>query len=302
MTVHLHGAQPVPVNGATPAQWTKAGRTDGTAELRLRALAQPAAVPRVSKDQREVVQMALGPLRQWATAPIIGVEGGAGRTMVTRLLGRAFMTLRGGRLAAVDAVPLWGGLTAAVATPNGGGWTVHDVAAMEWPPQMPVEQLLETGFTGDGPMPTVMSQSLAEGGWANPELVDLAVRRVSAFVDLTLVDTVADPLSSTVRKFIISERTTPVWVCTATRNGLWGVGEAISFFERVGAENLVTRSVIAVVGHRRRWSAEAAAAEVQLTGRGLEIIRVPFSRDPLHSRRCAQAGVRLLAAVVTRSG
>jgi MinD-like ATPase involved in chromosome partitioning or flagellar assembly len=301
MTIHLHGAQPVPVTGAAPARWSPAG-VDDTGEIPLRAIAEPTAVPRVPDDRREVVKMALRPLRQWATVPIVGVEGGAGRTTVTRLLGRAFMTVRKAKLAAVDAVPLWGGLTAAVARPAGTGMTVQDVAAMEWPPQMPVEQLLTDGFAGDGPVRTVTSRSFAQAGWANSDELDLCVRRVSALVDLTLVDTVADPLSSPARTFITNDRTTPVWVCTATRDGLWGVGEAIAFLERRGAANLAARSVVAMVGHHRRWPREAAAAEAQLTGHGLEIIRVPFSTDPLHNRRCWQAGVRLLAAVVARSG
>jgi hypothetical protein len=302
MTNQLQGARPVPVSGTSPAQWTDTCLTDDTGELRLRAVAEPVALPRVPDDYREAVQIALRPLRQWATAPVVGVEGGAGRTTVTRLLGRAFTTVRGGKVAAVDAVPLWGGLTAAVAGAAGGKMTVQDVAAMEWPPQVDVDQLLEARFAPDGPMPAVSSSSPVRAGWANPETVDLAVRRVSALVDLTLVDTVADPLRSPVRGVIIEERTTPVWVCTATRDGLWGVAEAITFFEKLGAENLVARSVIAVVGHRRRWPATAAAAEVQLTGRGLEIFRVPFSRDPLHDRRCGQAGACLLAAIVARSG
>jgi hypothetical protein len=298
MTIHLHGARPVPVSSSAPTRWAD-NALDDTGELPLRALAEPLAVPRVPADYREVVQMALGPLRQWATVPVVGIEGGAGRTTVTYLIGQAFMAVRKARVAAVDAVPLWGGLTSGAE--GSDGLTVHDVAAMTWPPPAPVEQLLDEGLAPNWQLPTVISSAPRELGRVDPESVDLAVRRVSALVELTLVDTVADVLSSPTRQLIMSDRTAPVWVCTATRDGLWGVNEAITYFEKLDAENLVARSVIAVVGHQRRWPRAAAAAETQLTGRGLEIIRIPFSTVPLHNRRGSRAAVRLLAAVVARS-
>jgi MinD-like ATPase involved in chromosome partitioning or flagellar assembly len=244
--------------------------------------------------------MALGPLRQWATVPVVGIEGGAGRTTVTYLIGQAFMTVRKARVAAVDAVPLWGGLTSGAE--GSDGLTVRDVAAMTWPPPAPVEQLLEEGLAPSGQLPIVISSAPRGLGRVDPDTVDLAVRRVSALVALTLIDTVADVLSSPTRQLIMSARTTPVRVCTATRDGLWGVNEAITYLEKLGADNVVARSVIAVVGHQRRWPRAAAAAETQLTGRGPEIIRLPFSTVPLHNRRGSRAAVRLLAAVVARSG
>jgi hypothetical protein len=180
--------------------------------------------------------------------------------------------------------------------------TVQDVAAMEWPPQLPVEQLLNDRLAGDGPVPTVTSRSASKDGWANSDELDLCVRRVSALVDLTLVDTLADPLSIPIRELVEMQRTTPVWVCTATRDGLWRVSEAITVLQKLGAQDLIARSVVAVVGHVRRWPRDAAAAETQLSGRGLEVIRFRCSSDPLRSRRCARSAVRLVAAVVARSG
>lgn len=299
MTRSLYGARPVPVNGIAPVHWA-APTMDASEYPQLSASVPRATIPRVPHDHSEVVRMALRPLRQWATAPIVGVEGGAGRTTVTRLLGRAFAAVRKGKVVAIDAVPLWGGLTAAIA--NTSSWTVEDIAAMTWPPTVPVDHLLESSFSADGPIPTVTTYAPERVSWVDDEARLVAVGRVSALVDLTLVDTVADPLSRSSLSLIMTARTTPVWVCSATRGGLWGVGEAISFFERLGAENLVQRSVIAAVGRSRGWPAEAAAAEAQLTGRGLEILRVPCSKDPLHDRKCLHAGVRILAATVARCG
>ena len=294
-----HGARPVPVTAAAP-RWTTIAAPDENTRWSP-PVATAGATPRVPDDRAQAVQLALGPLRQWATTPVVGVQGGAGRTTVTRLLGRAFTTVRKAKIAAVDAAPLWGGLTAALAGDLTAGWTVRDLAASPWPPRMPAEQLLQTAFTADGPVPTVCGAP-ARAGWPNPKVIDEAVRRASALVDLTLVDTVADPASAPVRDWIWQPRITPVWVCPATRAGLWGVGEAISFFEQLGAPQLTARSVVAVVAHRRHWPAEAAAAETQLTGRGLEIIRIPHSAKPLDDRRCEHAAIRLLAAVVARSG
>lgn len=306
MTLQLHGARPVPVDATAPTRWTAAAPSahpsDRYAEPPLRAMHQPTTIPRVPDDHAEVVQMALGPLRQWATTPVVGLEGGAGRTTVTRLLGRAFATIRKSKLAAVDAVPLWGGLTAAVTNPEAGAaWTVHDLAATTWPPPVPVDQLLAAGFAADGPVPTLPSSPPGKHGWPSPAVIDEAIRRASAIVELTLIDTVADPASAPVREMIGQPRITPVWVCTATQAGLWCVGEAISFLEHLGADHLAARSVIAAVAHHRHWPATAAAAEVQLTGRGLEIIRIPYSHNPLDDHRCARAANRLLAAVVARS-
>lgn len=295
-----HGARPVPVTAAAPPHWTTLAPPDGNAGWSP-SPAPLGAAPRVPDDRAQAVQLARGPLRQWATTPVVGVQGGAGRTTVTRLLGRAFASVRKAKIAAVDAAPLWGGLTAALAGDPAARWTVRDLAAAPWPPRQPVDQLLQTAFSADGPVPTVCGAP-ARAGWPNSKLIDEAVRRASALVDLTLVDTVADPASAPVRDWIWQPRITPVWVCPATRAGLWGVGEAIGFFEQLGAQQLTARSVVAVVGQRRHWPAEAAAAEVQLTGRDLEIIRIPYSANPLHDRRCAHAAIRLLAAVVARSG
>lgn len=296
----VYGARPVPVASSAPAGWAPLARPQD-ALGRLRAAAAPVAVPRLTDDDAHTLQLALGPLRSYATAPVVGVEGGAGRTTVARLLGRAFASIRKAPVAAVDAVPLWGGLSAALAG-AGGGWSVNDVAAMRWSPPLPNFEILQTALAPDGPVPTVTSPPASRATWSSAAASLEAIRRVSTMVDLTVVDTVADPLSDPVRQLIWTTRTTPVWVCTATREGLWGVGEAISYYEKLGAQDVAARSLVAVVGHRRRWPAEAAAAEVQLTGRGLEVVRVPRSASPLTDRSCARAGLRLLAAVATRSG
>ena len=44
--------------------------------------------------------------------PVVGWEGGAGRTTITRLLAAAFAEVRGNDPVIVDAVPMWGALTA----------------------------------------------------------------------------------------------------------------------------------------------------------------------------------------------
>lgn len=296
----LYGARPVPVASSGPAGWAPLTRPDDVFE-QLRAAPAPVAVPRLTDDDADTLQLALGPLRSYATAPVVGVEGGAGRTTVARLLGRACASVRKAPVAAVDAVPLWGGLSAALAG-AGGGWSVNDVATMRWSPPLPNFEVLQTALATDGPVPTVTSSPASRATWSSAAASLEAIRRVSTMVDLTVVDTVADPLNDPVRQLIWSPHTAPVWVCTATRGGLWGVSEAIAYYEHLGALDLGGRSVIAVVGHRRRWPTEAAAAEVQLTGRGLEVVRVPCSASPLTDRKCARARLRLLAAVVARSG
>jgi hypothetical protein len=70
----------------------------------------------------------------------------------------------------------------------------------------------------------------------------------------------------------------------------------VSYFERHGVKNLAPRS--------RRVApatlASPAATEVQLTGAGLEFIRIPYATNPLDSVRCARAPARLLAAIAKR--
>jgi hypothetical protein len=54
-------------------------------------------------------------------------------------------------------------------------------------------------------------------------------------------------------------------------------------------------AVVAVVSRRRRWPAAPAATEVQLTGAGLEFIRIPVRDEPagqreVRPRPCAATG------------
>ena len=300
MSSNRHGAQPVPVGSSAASRWIPRVPTELPSEQLgpWSVVDAPRRVPEAPDGARAMAQ---GTLTTQTVVPVVGVEGGAGRTTVTRLVGRAAVEVRGATAtAAVDAVPLWGGLTAAVVGHGGSCLTVDDIADMTWPPDDPVEEILAGGFALDGALPTLMGGPSPWAGSATALGVATAVRRLAGMVEVVLVDTVADPLSSPVGELVTDCHTTPIWVCTATRAGIWGAAEAINYLEKCMAGTIV-RSVIAVVGHRRWWPAEAKAAEMQLVGSGYEVIRVPFASDPLRSQRCAEAAVRLLAGIVTRS-
>jgi hypothetical protein len=302
LAANLHGAQPVPVSGIASAHWiSREPATDLSQQLC--AVPESSSRSHIPEDRREARTIASRPLSAPSIVPVVGVEGGAGRTTVTRLLGRAAVEARGlAAVAAVDAVPLWGGLTAAVAEAEADSarLTIDDVLTMAWPPREPVEEVLAEGFAHDGTLPTLTSGSSPWAGRATALDVGSAVRRLADVVELSLVDTVADPLTTPVGELVMDDATTPIWVCRATRAGLWGVAEAIAYIGKC-VDGIVARSVIAVVGHGRRWPAEAKAAETQLLGSGYEIIRMPFALDPMRSQRCANAAMRLLASVVTRA-
>jgi MinD-like ATPase involved in chromosome partitioning or flagellar assembly len=242
------------------------------------------------------MELARQPVRRGTTVPVVGWEGGAGRTTVTRLLSTAFAHLRGEHAVVVDAVPMWGGLTAGADQP--GDYCPSDVATMSWPIEQPVMAKLMTTIDG---MPLLAGPSPIRGVLADPAATLEAVRRIASLARLTFVDTVADAAGAPASRLIRDPNSTVVWVSSATRSGLWGTAEALTYYRAVGAEHIARRSVVAVVGGGRRWPAEAAAAEAQLAGLGVETVRVPHRHKPLTDGRCRASAERLLAAVVARS-
>src|SRR5207249_4316249 len=139
------------------------------------------------------------------------------------------------------------------------------------------------------------------GVLSEPQAILAAIGRISSLARLSFVDTVADVAGSPAGDLIRDPTSTVVWVCSATRGGLWGIAEALTYYRAVGAEHIARRSAVAVVGGRRRWPADAAAAEAQIAGLGVETVRFGHCDRPLTDSGCRDAADRLLAAVVARS-
>jgi hypothetical protein len=150
-------------------------------------------------------------------------------------------------------------------------------------------------------LPTLTGPSPARGVLSEPRTMLTAIDRVAKLARLTFVDTVADVAGSPTRDLIRSPNATVVWVASATRTGVWGIAEALTYYRAIGAEDIARRSVVAIIGGRRHWPADAAAAEAQLAGLGVETVRVPHSAKPLTDSKGRPSIERLLAAVVLRS-
>jgi hypothetical protein len=285
-----HGARPVPI-GTEPAAFDQIERAD---DARLRPL-QPDGPPPIPLEDDAIHRVARGPIRPRAGVVIAGREGGAGRTTVTRLLGIAFLDERRERPLAVDAVSLWGGLSAAVDAR--GRLTVPDLARMRWPE---MTRKLGPELSAAGRLPVLTGDPPARGCASQPGELRTAVRRARGFVPLTLVDTVADPAAQPARDLIRERDSVVIWVCSASREAVWGVGEAVSYFESLGPDRIVQRSIAVIRGTSWRWPPDAAAAEAQLSGRGVEVVRLPRSSHPLTDPRCGKAALRVLAAIVAR--
>jgi MinD-like ATPase involved in chromosome partitioning or flagellar assembly len=289
-----HGARPVPVaNSAAPFTVVSPGQPGD----RLQPAEAHEPIRPIPDDQRAVLQIARGPLRRGAIVPVVGWEGGAGRTTVTRALAAAFRRVRGEDPVVIDAVPMWGALTAAADQP--GEYSAADLATMAWPiPPAVMPRLLTTV---DG-LPTLVGPAPGRGVLSEPRTLLTAVDRMAKLARLTFIDTVADIAGSPNRDLIRNPSAAVVWVASPTRAGLWGVAEALTYYRAIGAEHVARRSVVAIVGGKRHWPADAAAAEAQLTGLGVETVRVPHSAKPLTDSRCRPSFERMLAAVVLRSG
>jgi hypothetical protein len=285
-----HGARPVPI-GAAPAPFDQIERRD---DAGLRPL-QPDGPPPIPTDDDAIHRAARGAIRPRAGVVVAGREGGAGRTTLTRLLGVACLDERRQRPVAVDAVSLWGGLSAAVDAR--GGLSVPRLASMRWPDP---SRKLSLELSAAGRLPVLPGDPPARGSASQPGELRTAVRRARGFCPLTLVDTVADPAAPPARDLISDGDLVVVWVCSASREAVWGVGEAVSYFESLGSDRILPRSIVVVRGTSWRWPPDAAAAEAQLSGRGLEVVRMPRSSHPLTDPRCAKAALRLLAGTVLR--
>jgi len=288
-----HGARPVPVPSAA-APFTVVRADD--AEDGLRPAVPRDEVPPLDDNRRALLELARQPVRRGATVPVVGWEGGAGRTTITRLLAGAFAHLRGEDPVIVDAVPMWGALSAGADRP--AEYCPSDVAAMSWPIAPSVLPKLMTTIDG---VPLLAGPSPARGVPADPPATLTAIRRIASLARLTFVDTVADAGGAPAADLIRDPASTVVWVSSATRAGLWGIAEALTYYRAVGASDIARRSVVAVVGGGRRWPADAAAAEAQLAGLSVETVRIPHSSRPLKDGRCRAGAERLLAAVVARS-
>ena len=289
-----HGARPVPLPNALP---TFAAVTAVDGQDNLHPIELPAPIPALPDDHGAIHGLARLPIRPAAVVPVVGCEGGAGRTTVTRLLAEMFREIRGEHAFVVDAVPMWGGMTASA--DQRGEYSAADVAAMPWPVSR--EELVRSLASARG-VPILPSPAPTRGLVCDPVDLLAAVERLASIAPMTFVDTVADVASSPSRDLVSDPSSTVVWVASATRSGVWGIAEALVYFRALGAEQIARRSIAAVVGGRRRWPADAAAAEAQLAGLGVATVRIPHSRTPLADARCRNAAERLLAAVVTRSG
>lgn len=289
-----YGARPVPLTTAA-STFAAVERGNGHAPLQPVELRTPIA--RLPDDHAAVLEIARGPLREAAIVPVVGCEGGAGRTTVTRLIAGAFRDARGDVPVIVDAVPMWGGMTACADRP--GDYCPADVASMPWPIPAPD---LPRMLTAVGGIPTLPGPSPIRGIVCDPATILTAVDRIAMVATLTLVDTVADVSGSPARDLIWSRASALVWVASATRPGIWGIAEVLTYFRTLGADQIARRSVVAVIGPHRRWPADAAAAEAQLAGLGVETVRLPRSPKPLSDGGCRKGAMRLLAAVVARSG
>jgi MinD-like ATPase involved in chromosome partitioning or flagellar assembly len=262
----------------------------------LSALGPREPIGPLPDDHHLVLDIARRQLRRGALVPVVGWEGGIGRTTITRALAGAFRRVRGEDPVTVDAVPMWGALSGAADQP--GEYCAADLATMSWPiPPTVMPRLLTTV---DG-LPTLAGPSPSRGVLSEPRTMLTAIDRMAKLARLTFIDTVADIAGSPTRDLIRNPNSAVVWVASATRTGLWGVAEALTYYHAIGAENVARRSVVAIVGSRRHWPADAAAAEAQLTGLGIETVRVPHSSKPLTDSKCRPSVERLLAAVVLRS-
>lgn len=288
-----HGARPVPVaNAASPFTVVSPG-SPGDALHPVEA-SQP-LVP-LPDDAQALLELIRQPLRRGVIVPVVGWQGGLGRTTITRALAQEFRRLRAEDPVAVDAVPMWGALTAAA--DRAGEYSVADLAAMPWPPPREVMSRLLTTVGG---VPTLTGPPPGRGVVSEPRALLAAVDRMAKLARLTFVDTVADIAGSPTRDLIANPNAVVVWVASATRAGLWGVAEALTYYQAIGVPHVAPRSVVAIIGGRRHWPADAAAAEAQLTGLGVETVRVAHSAKPLFDSKLRPALDRVLAAVVLRS-
>ena len=289
-----HGARPVPLANALP---TFAAVTAVDGPDSLHPIELPAPIPTLPDEHGAIHGLARLPIRPAAVVPVVGCEGGAGRTTVTRQLAEMFRELRGEHAFVVDAVPMWGGMTACA--DQRGECSAADVATMPWPVSR--DELVRSLASARG-VPILPSPAPTRGVVCDPVRLLAAVQRLASIAPMTFVDTVADVGASPTRDLVSDPSSTVIWVASATRSGVWGIAEALVYFQALGAEQITARSIAAVVGGRRRWPGEAAVAEAQLAGLGVATLRIPHSRTPLADGRCRTAAERLLAAVVTRSG
>ncbi|HEY3632628.1 MAG TPA: hypothetical protein VGL21_17115 [Jatrophihabitantaceae bacterium] len=288
-----HGARPVPVaKAAAPFSVVSAG----PAADPLHAVQGSHPVVPLPADGHALIELVRQPLRRGVIVPVVGWQGGLGRTTITRALAATFRRIRGEDPVAVDAVPMSGALTAAADHP--ADYSAVDLAAMPWPPPREVMPRLLT--TVDG-VPTLTGPPPARGVLAEPPALLTAVDRMAKLARLTFVDTVADIAGAPTRDLIRNPNGVVVWVASATRVGLWGIAEALTYYRAIGAADVAPRSVVAIIGGRGRWHADAAAAEAQLAGLGVETVRVPYSAKPLSDSKVRPAVDRLLAAVVLRA-
>jgi MinD-like ATPase involved in chromosome partitioning or flagellar assembly len=287
-----HGARSVPVS-TTTTQFTLV--TAAPEPDPLPPVQPPDRLAPLPDQHRHVLALARRPVRGEAIVPIIGSEGGIGRTTITRALAAAFRRIRGEDPVLIDAVPISGALTAAADQPT--DYSVADLATMPWP--IPPADLPPMLNTVDG-LPTLTSADPARGVLNQPRTLLTAVTRIATLAPLALIDTVADVAGSPNRELVRNHNAALVWVASASRAGLWGIAEALTYHQAIGAQQVAQRSVLAVIGNHRRWPADAAAAEAQLTGIGVQTVRIPRSAKPLSDPNCQPSIDRLLAAVIQR--
>jgi MinD-like ATPase involved in chromosome partitioning or flagellar assembly len=290
-----HGAAPVAVRAGIGGTF-RAVEYAPPADV-VPAAAMGPAVPAVPAAIADARAMAAAGVLGFCPVPVLGIEGGAGRTTVCRMVTRASAALRAaGDVVCLDAVPLWGRLTAEVNV--WGPATVTTLAEHRLVP----EQWMSVLSSSAG-VPVLPGPRPGTGAVSSSQQVLDALDALSPAARLVLVDTAADPTSG-VPSVLLAGDGPVVVVATGSRAGVWGVQQLLEYCTRAGVRHIHRRVVVVVRGKGWRWPAEALAAVEQLRGLGVETVRVPYIRgldETKPPRKVADAGERALAAVIARA-
>jgi hypothetical protein len=237
-------------------------------------------------------QRAIQPVTNRQLIAIIGAQGGAGRTTVTRLLTRTAAWLRPaeGSAIAVDTVPVCGRLTSDAW--EKGAMNILTAPRIRWADYGWTENLSRSvgALTMPGPDPEL-------GEFTTSSTAIDAIQFLMDKTDLIIADT-ANDLGTHIVDVLVRHAAVVVVVA----NEPWQAVQVADYFT-ARSTPFTGRSIAVLRGQPRRWWQRRPVAP-RLTPEFEETIVIPHVRKYDESRptpALTNAGVALLAAVIDRA-
>jgi MinD-like ATPase involved in chromosome partitioning or flagellar assembly len=225
---------------------------------------------RVSGDIDGILQRPVASCRRIA---VTSIRGGAGKTTVAVLAATLIAQYRQDRVLAIDSDSGLGSLP--LRTGINAEWSLHDFVAANTRSWEETSRYLDRTPNG------LWVLSSTSGGRIGADLTlaafQAAAGQMSRYFACMVIDCGAGLLAE-LQRGVLAEAHAQVMVTPGTADGALSARGALDWMVRNGYEQLVARTVIALVTHTPHVDAHLGRAAQMLSAGGVPVVHVPYDR------------------------